>query len=314
MKWKTKALIQNIIAALPDSISYSSYSFFQKKIGGLKNFNPTKKLVSAKNVWTEIITAGKSPVGKVFFEIGTGRVPIGYFLMGAKKVITLDLNPYLELGLLIDSINYIKNNPETVKTSLGGFFDEDRFERFSKIDTSPDTNLALILNALNIEYVAPGDAREIDIENSFFDFYISCTVLEHIDENLLFPIFSEARRVLKPSGLAIHRIDYSDHFSHSDKEVSAINFLQYSDDEWARYAGNRYMYMNRLRHSDFVKLFKKTGYVIENERTDYNKSVIKLLSNNDFHIDSRFKMMSKKDLAITASWLTLNPNKKIEGS
>ena len=51
-------------------------------------------------------------------------------------------------------------------------------------------------------------------------------------------------------------VDYSDHFSHSDQTISSINFLRYSDDEWQRYAGNRYMYMNRLRHDDVLALFR----------------------------------------------------------
>jgi hypothetical protein len=50
-------------------------------------------------------------------------------------------------------------------------------------------------------------------------------------------------------------VDLSDHFAHSDGSISAINFLQFSEEEWARYAGNRYMYHNRLRIDDYVDLF-----------------------------------------------------------
>lgn len=311
MKWKTKALVQNVIASLPNDISYKSYYFFQRTVGGLKNFNPTAKLIAAKKVWQQIIASEYKPIDKVFCEIGTGRipiVPIGYFLMGAKKTVTIDLNPYMKLELLIESLDFMKNNPSIVRDALGDFFNKDRFELLMQIDISEQTNLETILKSLRIEYIAPGDARNIEVESDFFDFYVSCTVFEHVSQDVLYDIVKESRRVLKPNGLSIHRIDYSDHFSHSDKDISAINFLQYSDKTWDRYAGNRYMYMNRLRHSEFVKLFKDSGYTIEREQADHSDSVAQLL--NHFEVDTRFKNMSKEDLAITAAWFTLNPNKE----
>ena len=44
--------------------------------------------------------------------------------------------------------------------------------------------------------------------------------------------------------------------------IYPINFLQYSDAKWDRYADNRYMYMNRLRHDDFLALFHSSGHKI----------------------------------------------------
>ena len=84
--------------------------------------------------------------------------------------------------------------------------------------------------------------------------HISYTVFEHIPAPILSDILSEAQRVLRPSGLAIHLIDYSDHFAHSDASISAINFLQYDDAAWSRLADNPYMYMNRLRADDYPAL------------------------------------------------------------
>ena len=312
MKWKTKALIQNLISLLPDKLSYKSYLFFQKKFGGLRNFNPINKLATSKKVWEKILAGNQQPSGGIFFEVGTGRVPIvpiGYFLMGAKKVVTIDLNPYLDLELLVESLNYMKNNPNLVRETLGDYFDEDRFQILRSIDTSSFIALEQILNSLLIEYIAPGDATDIKMESNSFDFYISCTVLEHISENVISKILEEGRRVLKPSGLAIHGIDYSDHFSHSDTNISAINFLQYSDEKWDRYAANRYMYMNRLRHSEFIRLFKEAGYLIEGEKVDRSESITELLKS--FELDARFVCMDHEDLAVTSAWLTLSPNKMV---
>jgi hypothetical protein len=45
-----------------------------------------------------------------------------------------------------------------------------------------------------------------------------------------------------------------------DKNVSVINFLRYDDKTWDKYEGNRYMYMNRARHDEFIKLFEMIGH------------------------------------------------------
>ena len=113
----------------------------------------------------------------------------------------------------------------------------------------------------NIEYIAPGDASKTRLPNACIDFQTSNAVsFEHILRSILVDIVKEGNRILRDCGLCVHRIDYSDHFSHTDKSISSINFLQYSDDEWDRYAGNRYMYMNRLRHDDYItKLFGDNG-------------------------------------------------------
>jgi hypothetical protein len=64
-------------------------------------------------------------------------------------------------------------------------------------------------------------------------------------------IINEGNRILSEEGLFVHLIDCSDHFSHNDKSISRINFLQYNVTQWNKLAGNRYVYVNRLRHDDF---------------------------------------------------------------
>ena len=54
-------------------------------------------------------------------------------------------------------------------------------------------------------------------------------------------------------------VDYGDHFEHNDHRLSNINFLQYSDALWRVIAGNRYMYMNRLRHDAMLTLFQRAS-------------------------------------------------------
>ena len=98
-------------------------------------------------------------------------------------------------------------------------------------------------------------------------------------------------------------IDYSDHFSHADESISAINFLQYSDAEWTRYADNRYMYMNRLRHDDVMRLFESSGHRVLAVTTHVDDRARALLEAGALHVDERFRDKSHEILSIRGSWV-----------
>ena len=99
MHWKLRATSQNTVSLLPTSFSYAAYYWIQRHFGGLRQTNPVSRLSAGIETWKLIQKAGYDPVEKVFFEVGTGRepvVPMAYWLMGAKKTITIDVNPYIK--------------------------------------------------------------------------------------------------------------------------------------------------------------------------------------------------------------------------
>ena len=117
MHWKTKSTIQNLISKLPSELSYAAYYWLQRKFGGLKVVYTLGTLSAAIEIWKTIQLQGVDPANKVFFEVGTGRaalVPLEYWLMGAKKTITIDLNPYVKSELIMEHLNYIVNNKNTI--------------------------------------------------------------------------------------------------------------------------------------------------------------------------------------------------------
>ena len=69
------------------------------------------------------------------------------------------------------------------------------------------------------------------------------------------------KKILNDNGLISSLIDYSDHYSHTDKNIDTLNFLSYSKKDWEKY-NNAYLYQNRLRHQDYKKLFIDQGYKI----------------------------------------------------
>jgi ubiquinone/menaquinone biosynthesis C-methylase UbiE len=152
-----------------------------------------------------------------------------------------------------------------------------------------------------ITYIAPCDAANTNLSDESIDFHTSNAVFEHIPLSILENILEEGNRIIKKEGLFIHNIDYSDHFAYSDKNISPINFLQYSDQEWNKYAGNYHAYVNRLRHDDFISLFKKARHeflFIEPRKSQY---VHELLDQSKIQLNEQFKFKGTDILSITSS-------------
>jgi len=310
MNWKLKAFIQNGISLLPSKTSYDLYFWAQRKFGALRTFNPLSRLRAGVETCRVIRKFGANPVGKMFLEIGTGRAPftpIAYWLNGANGITTIDLNPYLNEELTLAGLAYIRANKQAVKNLLCPNLDRSRWDQFVAYLEQKAPSLEGVMDLCQIDYRAPCDASQSGLTSESFDFHASYTVFEHVPASVLSSIISEGSRLLAPEGLFVHRIDYSDHFSHSDPRISKINFLQFGGDEWERYAGNRYMYMNRLRHDDYMKIYHECGHITVGVEADVDNKIVELLNNGQFPLDDRFARKSKDVLATTGSWIVTRP-------
>jgi hypothetical protein len=304
--WKLKAIIQRTVSLLPSDASYDLHFQIQRRFGGLRQVNPISRLTAGVNTWKQIQKQGYNPVGKTFLEIGTGRVPLvplSYWLLGASRIITIDLHPYLKAKLVLESIRYISENRKEVLNLFGSLIDKNRFNKLLAFAQHSRFSVSAFFDLCCIDYHSPSDAADTRLVDQSIDFYTSYTVLEHISLNLLRKIFLEGNRIIKDDGLFIHWIDYSDHFSYSDKRISSINFLQYSDDEWEWYAGNRYTYMNRLRHDDFIRLFESVGQRILKNHPYMDGRLKKILANGDLQLNEKFRKKTEDVNAITGSWI-----------
>ena len=305
--WKFKAAIQNTVSHLPSSVSYSAYFWIQRHFGGLRKIEPISRLNAGIETWRRIIALGYDPSDKVFFEVGTGRVPLvplAYWLMGANRTVTIDTNPYLKAELIRETLQHISEHSEDIFSLFGPLLRNDRMEDLLRFHRTSPFSVHAFLDLCHIEYIAPGNAASTSLPSRSIDFHTSFTVLEHIPPDVLKRILNEGNRIMNDDGLFIHKIDYSDHFSHSDKSITSINFLQYSDNEWARYADNRYMYMNRLRHDDYIKLFQFAGHHILAVEPETDEPSLQLLRRGGFKLDDRFKGKPQDVLAITGAWIS----------
>ena len=119
-------------------------------------------------------------------------------------------------------------------------------------------------SAYGIRYMAPSDMRRTGFPADSCDAVISTNTLEHIPVPSIEQIWKECRRVLKPGGIVASKIDYSDHYAHTDPRISTLNYLRFTDEDWARYNHENH-YQNRLRHRHHINLLTNAGFEIVEE-------------------------------------------------
>jgi SAM-dependent methyltransferase len=302
MKWQRKAKIQNSIAALPFG-SNAVYYAMQRAFGGLRPgmIDPLDRMKAAAGMVAWAATTGFDIRGKTVLEVGTGRMvdlPIGMWLCGAARVITVDLNRYLSPTLVAEARDIVRRAPEKV-VDLFGRKDDALFQERLSVLIGTHVPDGKVLNAMNIEYMSPADAAHLPLAAGSIDMHVSHTVMEHIPENVLAAILVEAKRIIAPGGLLIHNIDPSDHFSHDDASITRINFLRFTDAEWEMWGGNQFMYHNRLRAGDYERLFAEAGVRILGEtRVVDDRSAEALV--DGFPLGDAFRNLDSNELATTS--------------
>ena len=152
MNWKLKAIIQNFVDKLPQSLAYPVYYKIQRNFGGLKRINPYEHLKKSVFFINAIKKQNYLLVDKTFLEIGTGRTlstPIGLWLCGASRIITVDLNPYLKEELIIESIDWIQQHKNEVRCLFRDFEKTSLFNNRLHNLMSFNDDLNKLLNLMN---------------------------------------------------------------------------------------------------------------------------------------------------------------------
>jgi methyltransferase family protein len=298
MNWKWKARIQRACASLP-FLQEPVYYFLQSSFGRLReSHDPFPMLEACSELVTMLEDSGRPVSGARVMEVGTGRgldMPLGFFLCGAESVITFDLHRYLKPSIVMASIGAICANQERAVKILAPVCDSRRLrERLESLCSAPNCNE--VIRRANIQYRAPADAARTGLPDHSIDIQISYTVLEHIPPNVLRDILLEANRLLESSGFALHHIDPSDHFSHEDPSILPINFLQYSDAQWERLAGNQFAYHNRMRANEFAELYAECGHQMRLWKPHVHQASLNAVTNG-FPLDSRFRKYSPEILS-----------------
>ena len=132
MNWRTKAVIQNLVDKLPGPLSYGVYYWIQRNVGALRRVDPKSRLIAGLKVAELAGRHGVSAAGARILEVGTGcrlGMPTLLWLLGAERIVTVDLNPYLKEELIAEDLAFFLQHPEEIEALLGDVVYGDRYSR-----------------------------------------------------------------------------------------------------------------------------------------------------------------------------------------
>ena len=151
-----------------------------------------------------------------------------------------------------------------------------------------------------VRYVAPGDVMATGLPARSVDYMYSMSCLEHIPVEQLPGVLAELRRIASRDAMIGFGIGYYDHYATADRSITKCNFYRYSDRQW-RFWNPPRQHQNRLRHSDFEKLF--AGFeIIDNLRILADEHVL-----DGLPIDAKFRGYSRQDLLTVSGRFLLRP-------
>jgi SAM-dependent methyltransferase len=300
MNWRYKAALQYAFSSLPkgEDLNY----IFQKHVTRTLSDEPVgfESVMNNARYHTSAVQRHlRVQVSQaVFYEFGAGSllgIPLALFCSGIDHQILVDIRRLVKPRL----VNIIVKKLQNLGPEAGM---QRKPSEWSGSGGFPEFTMWL-RTYFGIEYRAPSDARKTELEPGSVDAITSTNTLEHIPPHDIQAILIECRRILRDHGVMSFRIDYSDHYKSFDRSISAYNFLRYSDRQW-RLFNPPLHYQNRLRHRDYVDLFKRTGFeIVEEMPGSVSEPDLGLVSR--MPLASRFREYSVADLAVQNSFFLL---------
>jgi SAM-dependent methyltransferase len=259
MNWRIKGVAQRVLSAVPGGRTVNGC--LQRTLGSLRDFeyHVDCKVTGDWLVFAEYLRElGLRASGRDFLEIGTGwhpTLPVCFYLAGARSCQSFDLTRHLQWGMTARMVRRLEVHLPAIAASSGRTPAEVEaaYKRLL-----PCRSLDELLHQINLRYAAPADARHTGLPEGSVDVAFSNSVLEHVPPDVILGLMRETRRVLRPGGIGMHGANCGDHYAYFDKNITMLNYLQYSHDEW-RVWNNDLLYQNRLRPCDFVRLAEEAG-------------------------------------------------------
>lgn len=220
-------------------------------------------------------------------------------MAGARIVHLTDLERLLDRDTVAQAISVVMKRSEEIGRRIGV-----PRERAAELLTMPDAmGQDGCLSRLGLTYTVPFDSKR---DMKPVDLIISRTVLEHIPPAVLLSLLKKFLEYLCPGGVMYHIIDHSDHRERSDRSISRIEFLRYSDGFWKLLCINPQNYTNRLRHSEYVSLMRDAGYDIMVEEREIDPQALK--DAETMKLWGRFSKMAPEEIATLTSHIVARPS------
>lgn len=119
--------------------------------------------------------------------------------------------------------------------------------------------------------------REMPLAEASVDLICSYTALEHVRAPSV--TVQECFRVLRPGGVLVSVIDLADHSFYGKIKTypdKVFDCLQYPEWLWNLMRWNRSSYVNRLRQSDWLRLFAEAGFVLRAQEATVSEPTVRL--------------------------------------
>ncbi len=294
MRWQTKARAFSVLSKIPrgEDLHYALQRYVTRRLP-----RPEKQVRSIYTLAQRLLGVHEKyslrPLrDSTCFEFGAGRdliVPLAFSAHGAGRFITVDIERLAKLEL-------IRSNAAVIS-------------RLSGVDHPTINYLDDLERCWRIDYRAPSDARSTGLPTGSIDCAVSVETLEHIPKNDIAAILKELRRIMRPDGVALMQIDYGDHFKSFDPSISSFNFLTYSDEDWSPFQ-SRFQYVNRLRRSEYLQLFREAGFELLSDQPDRRPPEQQILE----RLAPRFRSFSPEDLFTLGSLIVGRPADPSKGS
>jgi SAM-dependent methyltransferase len=155
---------------------------------------------------------------------------------------------------LVDAGPFATTDP-TAYTAMADYL---RAQNYQLRFVSQFTDFQDVLAACKAEYLTDGVASLAKIPSDSVDFCLSNAVLEHIPQGDFSRLAGELRRLLKPDGVCVHRVDLKDHLG------GGLNNLRFSAGTWESPLFSRSgFYTNRIRYAEMLAMFEQAGFSCE---------------------------------------------------
>ena len=186
---------------------------------------------------------------------------------------------------------------------LTALLPEARTDRTQKLDavlaaTRPDEEPGALLEKLGIHYQVK-DAQQIPLPDKSIDFFMSSGVLEYVPKPAFPRVLREFHRVAAPGAMMSHRLNLVDQYSYFDKNITALNYLQFTEREWS-WLDSPMISQNRLRIGDYRRRFREAGFeIIREENVPGSPEDLARIKPAP-----EFQQMSRDDLLVLHSYIS----------
>jgi hypothetical protein len=296
MRWQAKAAVQAILSRLP--VGHRLHRRLQD-VSGTATFRAEREYRRKADLLGRMRDQGLPIEGRTFMEVGTGWhpvLPLLLVLLGADRVVTTDVNPWLTPRSLRETLTGLDEMADALEADFGVPADRSRAElrRVAGVAGEHPAEVDAPLRAAGVQYVLLANGALAT--DGRFDYVVSTNVLSHIPPPVLEDMAGSWRGLLKPGGWAVHHLSPGDHFA-SDPRITTANFLKFSPRAWRYIGGSGIAYHNRLRCVDFSRLLERHGFEIAYDERTVDEQALAALRSGELTPHETFAGYLPEELA-----------------